>query len=205
MTGAMSAEPPIGLRDRKKAEVRGALVEAALALFVERGFDSVTVDEITGLADVSRRTFFRYFPTKDAVVFARREDQLERFRALLARSSKAEPFAIIREALLTLADDYMQKKRRILVESRLVRANAALGARDLEMDRAFELALVDVLAARTRRARVDQRRARILAAALMGAVRVTIDEWVEGGATTDLRALGEQALDLLEPLAPRSS
>ncbi len=60
---------PIGRRERKRIETRNSLVEAALELFDERGFDAVTVVEISERADVDASTFFRHFGSKDAVLF----------------------------------------------------------------------------------------------------------------------------------------
>ncbi len=59
------------LRDRKRRQVEDRIVEAAFALFLDRGFDAVTVEEIAQRADVGRTTFFRYFGDKQEVVFAR--------------------------------------------------------------------------------------------------------------------------------------
>jgi AcrR family transcriptional regulator len=195
---------PVGLRDRKKEKVRAALIEAALHLFSARGFDGVTVDEIAAAADVSRRTFFRYFATKEAAVLARREEQLEAFREALAAGDAGPPFASIRRALLSLADDYTAKREQILAEQRLIRASAQLVARDLEVDRAFEGVMVEHLIAHSRQGAPDRRRAKIVAAALIGATRVVIEEWAEREGAPDLRRMGEGALDLLEPLAPRA-
>lgn len=195
----MNVEP--GLRDKKKVRVHQALVEAAMRLFEERGFDQVTVDEIAAAADVSRRTFFRYFATKEAVVFARRDAQLTTFREALA--GQPEGFDAIRGALLAVGKDYVDQRRRILAEQRLVRTSPSLMMHDLEVDRAFEAVMVEHLVARTKRTLGDQRRARIVAAAIVGAVRVCIEEWAEKDGEPDLRKLGTEALDLLEPLAPR--
>jgi AcrR family transcriptional regulator len=195
----MNTEP--GLRDRKKVRVHQSLAESAMRLFEERGFEKVTVDEIAARADVSRRTFFRYFPTKEAVVFARRDEQLAMFREAL--SGQTEGFEAIREALLQLGNDYTERRERILAEQRLIRSVPSLAMHDLEMDRAFEAVMVEHLLARTKRAMGDQRRARILAAAIIGATRVCIEEWAERNGEPDLRKLGAEALDLLSPLAPR--
>ena len=194
-----------GLRDRKKASVKAALVEQALRLFATRGFDGVTVDEIAAAAGVSRRSFFRYFPTKEAVVLERREVELASLKALLESPLPGEaPFATIRRALLALSKHHSAERRTILAEQVLVRTTPSLMARDFEVDRAFERALVARLLAEGRHTAAEERRARILAAAVVGAVRVTIEEWSDRGGDLDLRRLGEDALEFLAPLAPQA-
>ena len=64
----------IGRRERKKAQTRQALADAALALFLERGFDHVGVKEVADAADVSVTTLFKHFPSKEALVFDRDDD-----------------------------------------------------------------------------------------------------------------------------------
>ena len=66
----MAESSAYGLRERKKLRTRTTLIEAAADLCIRQGFDNTTVDQIAAAADVSPRTFSRYFPTKDAVVAA---------------------------------------------------------------------------------------------------------------------------------------
>lgn len=65
-----------GLRARKKRQTRAAIEKAALDLVDKRGFDAVTVDDICAAADISRMTFFNYFPTKIAAVMGQHIDTL---------------------------------------------------------------------------------------------------------------------------------
>lgn len=71
-----SAEaPPMGRRERKKAATRQAIADAALRLFLERGYDDVGIREIADAADVSTTTLFKHFPVKEALVFDEEADQ----------------------------------------------------------------------------------------------------------------------------------
>jgi AcrR family transcriptional regulator len=95
MQGATS-----GLRERKKAETREALRAAAIRLFLEHGPSAVTVYDICDAARVSRRTFFNYFESKEAAVFAwdqRLTDELA--RKLAARPSGEAPLTALRRAM----------------------------------------------------------------------------------------------------------
>ena len=69
------------LRDRKKAATRQGISDAATRLFVERGFDGVTVKEIADAADVSPTTVFKHYPTKEALVFDEDAEQQSRLVA----------------------------------------------------------------------------------------------------------------------------
>jgi AcrR family transcriptional regulator len=88
--------PVLGRRERKKAATRKALADAALALFLERGFDQVTVAEIAEAADVSVTTLFKHFPSKEALVFD--EDSAQEAE-LVAAVRDRDPGAPLLDAL----------------------------------------------------------------------------------------------------------
>jgi AcrR family transcriptional regulator len=95
--------PAAGRRDRKKNETRQALREAAHRLFAEKGFAQTTIDDITEAADVSRRTFFRYYDSKDDLLRSDVADLLPvMLAALRARPADEPPLAAILAALRTL-------------------------------------------------------------------------------------------------------
>jgi AcrR family transcriptional regulator len=71
----------LGLRERKKADAKRRIAEAAIALVRERGYEAATIDEIARRAEVSQPTFYAYYPSKDAIL---REHALSGFRPLIA-------------------------------------------------------------------------------------------------------------------------
>jgi AcrR family transcriptional regulator len=80
----MSSGPPEGLRERKKRAAREGIAATARRLFAERGFDAVTVAEVAAAAQVSEKTVFNYFPTKEDLAFAGREQGIAQFVAAIA-------------------------------------------------------------------------------------------------------------------------
>ncbi|KAA0107886.1 TetR/AcrR family transcriptional regulator [Mycolicibacterium sp. P1-5] len=78
------AKSPPGLRERKKQRTRAMLVDAAVKLCIERGYANTTVEQIAAVAEVSPRTFSRYFPTKDAVMMSVLDDLVHAAVAELA-------------------------------------------------------------------------------------------------------------------------
>lgn len=71
----------VGLRERKKRQTRDAIIESAMRLFGERGFEETTIVDIAEAAGVAPRTFFAYFPSKEDVVFSETDGALDAMRA----------------------------------------------------------------------------------------------------------------------------
>ncbi|HJN74893.1 MAG TPA: TetR family transcriptional regulator [Myxococcota bacterium] len=176
-------------RANKKVQTRDALVNAATTLFTARGYDAVTVEDVAAGGGVSRRTLFRYFPTKDSLVFHRQDQDLAAFRAALARG---EGMPTVRAALLCMADLYTKSPRYHLAQHRIVRRCPTLTAREVELDRCWEEAIAAALSDRS------PRQARFHAGALIGLTRAVLREWLEGDCDDDLLELSETALTLID-------
>jgi AcrR family transcriptional regulator len=91
-------QPPLGLRERKKAKTRATIQAHALRLFAQQGYAETTVDEIVEAAEVSQSTFFRYFPTKEDVVLHDRYDP-PLIAAFHAQPAELHPIDAIRVAM----------------------------------------------------------------------------------------------------------
>ncbi|MFO0547481.1 MAG: TetR family transcriptional regulator [Polyangiaceae bacterium] len=200
----------LGLRERRKAEARARIIQSALAMFRERGYVNVTVDQIAEHASVSRRSFFRYFPSKESVVMDRRLAQLGLLREMLEKAPRsATAGEVLRGAFAVIASDFERNRARILSERSLFSSARELKTRDMEIDRDFEVVLRDAILARTHspeaeRAELEQS-ARIFAAAAMGALRVLLDDWAASQGTMDLIRAGEPVFDVLEQLIPSAA
>lgn len=140
------------LRERTRRLVQGELLTVAQVLFVEKGYEAVTVEEIAAAAGMSKRSFFRYFASKDALVLGKYDRQGEAFaEALRARPSEEEPWVALRR----MFDDVVayvsdpEKGRRALELDRVINSSEALRAGYLErMERAQRL-IADVLVDRS--------------------------------------------------------
>jgi AcrR family transcriptional regulator len=97
----------LGRRERKKLRTREALIDAAFKQFAERGFEATTVEEIADEVDVSSRTFFRYFSSKEDVVLTFHEEQFARIvEALCARPPEEPVITALRRAIVSVAESY---------------------------------------------------------------------------------------------------
>jgi len=191
-------QPSVSLRERKKQRTRDAIIQAAELLFSERGFDKTTVDQIAVAADVSRRTFFRYFPSKEMVMFPHQDTYLARFRNLLAQGGENEsPVDALRRACLAMANAYQQSREEHLKQQRIIQASRTLIARGNELDTIWEQAIAEELIRRMGSTRTAQRRACLVAGAMLGAIQAALQEWYAGECREDLADIGREALAIL--------
>ena len=120
--------PPPGLRERKKARTRAELQRHALRLFRDRGYAATTVDDIAAAAEVSRSTFFRYFPSKEDVVLFDDVDPIT--DAAFAAQPAGTPLLVALRTALRASFAQLEPEKRALEEVRmeLIRTVPELGA-----------------------------------------------------------------------------
>jgi AcrR family transcriptional regulator len=188
-----------GLRERHRQRTLAQLEEVALRLFEERGYDAVTIDDITAAADVSRRTFFRYFPGKEDLLFADQRQRAEALRrALAARPNSEPPMTALRQALMSLATEYEVDREQLLRRKKIMAATPSLQARSLAHQRWGEQFVTDLMAEWLGVDPARDLRPAIVAATTLAAMRVAFNTWLAGGGKGDLHALVSDALDLLD-------
>lgn len=186
--------PPPGLRERKKNELRRELHRVALELFRRQGFEATTIDAVAAAAGVSRRTVFRHFPSKEALVFEGYAERLGRFSALAKRvPGDASALSAVRRASLEIAREVQADRVAMLAQRRVVQASPALVAYELELDRGWLATIEQVLAAE-----LPAFEARIWAGATFGAIRAALTTWFEAKGRVDLAKVGERAFDVLD-------
>jgi AcrR family transcriptional regulator len=128
--------PPLPLVERKKRQARQRIVEAAEALFLERGFDDVSVSDIAEHAEVGRTTFFRHFGDKQEVVFAKEQELLETIVAAgqaddtAAARSATEAVEQLRPILLALCAQATADPEAYTRHFQLIEKHPELRARD---------------------------------------------------------------------------
>ncbi|MFB7515294.1 TetR family transcriptional regulator [Streptomyces sp. NPDC056144] len=201
-----------GLRERKKQRTRDALIRESLELFTTHGYERTTVDEIVDAVEVSQRTFFRYFSSKEEVAFAVQQMVEERFiEALRARPADEAPLDALRNAVLGSWDTVGEAIAEVvpvelhLRTFRMIESTPALLAVHLRRSTEMEETIARIVAGREGLDVDADPRPRIAVAAFSGVMRVTGQMWGRGTdqSVEAIRALTERYLDHLGPaLAP---
>ncbi|MEU3350137.1 TetR family transcriptional regulator [Streptomyces sp. NPDC037389] len=176
-------ESTTGLRERKKRRTRETLVRCAQELFALRGYEGTTVDEIAAAADVSQRTFFRYFAGKEDVALAvQRTIESHIFAAVRARPAAEPPLTALRTAVVEGWDGIGEAIESVVPLElyvrtyRMIQETPQLLAAHLRRLAELEDRLTDEIARREGLPAEDPR-PRILVAAFSGVMREVGKRW----------------------------
>ena len=189
----------LGLRDRKKEQTRAQLEAIAVAMFDERGFDEVTVDDIVSAADVSHRTFYRYFPSKEDVLLGDHTEKLESFRrSMVDRPATESVFDGLRRAVVDYAAGYEELHGKDVRRARIIRNTPSLAHRLAERQVEWERELTPIVADALESTSSDaDPRPQLVAVCTIGAMRTATDRWIASGATTSLSDLVDASFEVL--------
>ncbi|MEE1753320.1 TetR/AcrR family transcriptional regulator [Streptomyces sp. SP18CS02] len=206
----MTVEQPTsaGLRERKKQRTRDALLHAALKLFTTQGYERTTVDEIAETVEVSQRTFFRYFASKEDVAFAVQQMAEQHFMAALhGRPDHEAPFEAMRNAVLCAWDTIGEAIMEVvpvdlyLRTFQLIESTPALLAVHLRRSIEMEDNIARLIADREGLDVDADPRPRVAVAAFSGVMRITGQLWGRGPdqSLQAIRAITETYLDQIGP------
>lgn len=207
-TGLPAPLPRPGLRELKKQRTRSALLRAALELFTTQGYEETTVDAITEAVDVSQRTFFRYFTSKEEAAFAVQDMVEELFvTAVRERPAHEAPFEALHRAVLAAWEFLGETIEQVIpVELhmrayQMIESTPSLLAAHLRRSTEMEDEVAALIAEREGLDVDTDPRPRVAVAAFSGVMRVTGRLWGTCG-DADLEALHRLTDSYLNHLRP---
>ncbi|MEU0560747.1 TetR family transcriptional regulator [Dactylosporangium sp. NPDC006015] len=180
----------MSLAERKRQLVRDELTDAALRLLAFQGFEETTIDQMAAAAGVSRRTFFRYFQSKEDVIIEHLSDLGRQLTTTLSTRPAAEPPAVaLQHTLRTFTDtfwEHPEKSRRL---AKIMVTTPPLLARYLERQVSWRAALSTELATRLGTDPTTDPRPAVLVAVAFAAFDTALMRWVTADPSPDLNTL----------------
>jgi len=193
----------MGLRERKKEKTRLAILDAALDLFLEQGYESTTVEQIAGAVDISPRTFFRYFTSKDHLVMWFHDHGEEIMMATLASRPQDEPpFTALTHGLRAVLSDIEsstpEDTARFLKLRQILEANPRLVGQSVARGAETELRLAELVAARRGADPGTDQLSHLIVAFAMSTLRVGFECPRRHGTLPEITARMAETIDLAE-------
>jgi AcrR family transcriptional regulator len=185
-------EGPVGLRERKKQRTREQIVTAALDLFAERGFDATTVADIAELADVSERTIFTHFATKEDILFADHRGLAEALAAALAE--RPEGVSALDALRGFVVENLSRLDEQARVRWQVVRHDDLLLAHQRARQAAFGEVIAEAIAEELGE-RIDDLRPQLVTAAVIAAFTATYEHRYRTRSQTASRAQAVAVID----------
>jgi AcrR family transcriptional regulator len=213
MTVATTAEgPSASLRERKKQATRLELRRVALRLIADRGYSNVTVEEIAEAANVSPRTFFNYFPTKEAALFGADPELAAATRDAIVHGQPGEPVLTVLRALMTSrATAVMGEFAELggdpiewLARMKAARTDPHLHAAHAAQMAAIERSLAEAIAERLGTTLERDPYPGLLASIATGVFRSSMSFWASSGGTAPLEELVDRAFGALASGLPET-
>jgi len=194
LTGAPS------LREAHKKRTRDTLREMALKLFATRGYDTTTTEEIAKKADVSARTFFRYFPTKESVLFLGQRAWIESFAEIYrGQPDSLSDVEAMRFTFIELAPGLVRRRQWLPLYKRAVASSPTLRGREQDHREEDVDKVAEAIAARRSLTRADEASTLLAAVGVLTYLRA-LDAWLAGPASASLGEIIAEEFRLLAEL-----
>lgn len=195
-TPGKSPQEPEGLRERKRRETLARITASGVRLFLDKGYEATTVDDISREAGISRRTFFHYFESKDDILLSLQSGVGEMLAAAVRSGPDGQrPLQAIRAALLRVCAPIPADE--MIALDRLMRSSSAVQARKQASYIQHEQALFEAL--RARWPQPDGEMAlRLTAMMAIGAMRLSFDRLNQEGGKRPIAELLNETFDALE-------
>lgn len=196
----MGPQDAAGRRRQRQVTTRRAIEAAAWRLFQVNGYQATTVDEIVDEVEISQRTFFRYFDSKEAVLFGDWRFQLD---DLARRIEKADPelapLRAVRAAVMSLAHVMDRERQAVMLRSSLTQSSVTVGNYYREkIQPSWEQTVAEALATRLDIDIDVDPVPRTIAGAAIGALNAALAIWVAGSCSDLLPELTMRAFRVLE-------
>ncbi|MGW3727917.1 TetR family transcriptional regulator [Streptomyces sp. NPDC000851] len=202
----VSTRPEVSLAQRKRELVSNELTEAALQLLALKGFDGVTIDEIAAAAGVSKRTFFRYFASKEDVVVQFLAEMGAGIRTELAGRPAGEPPSVaLRHSVSVSVAACAGHSDRALRVVQLILGTPALHARFLERQAHWRDELATELAHRLDLDRATDLYPQLAAGMALTAFDTVLQRWSGSDGAEDPTALSDRAFAIIAPALDRAA
>jgi AcrR family transcriptional regulator len=191
------------LHELRRQSTHEALRRVALELFARKGFANVTVAELAGRAGVTQRTFFRHFPTKEAVLFGDYETHLEWLADALAQRPESESlFDAVLASVTSFPHDLEVVRQAALLRATLIDGDRAAGHLRV-VQASFARVLTDFVKGRHAEVPDIDLTADVAGATLAAALVVAVEKWGRDGCTGDIGAIVAASVELVRSgLAP---
>ncbi|OBK80557.1 TetR/AcrR family transcriptional regulator [Mycobacterium sp. 1164985.4] len=187
---------PVNLHQQRSQATKEALRRVALARFAQDGFANVTVSHLAEEAGVTERTFFRHFPTKEAVLFADYETHLEWLAEALARRPVSESlFDAVMASVGSFPHDMEVVRQAALLRASLIGERAAGHLRVVQAS--FAAVITDFVGTRYADVPGIELKAEVAGAVLAAALVVAVENWGRGGCVGDLGQIVAESVELV--------
>ncbi|OBB77102.1 TetR/AcrR family transcriptional regulator [Mycobacterium sp. 852014-52144_SCH5372336] len=193
---------PVNLHQQRSQATKEALRRVGLARFAKDGFANVTVSQLAEEAGVTERTFFRHFPTKEAVLFADYETHLEWLAEALARRPASESlFDAVMASVGSFPHDLEVVRQAALLRASLIGERAAGHLRVVQAS--FAAVITDFVRTRHLDLPGIELKAEVAGAVLAAALVVAVENWGRDGCVGDLGQIVAESVELVRSgLAP---